>query len=321
MKVLVTGATGFVGSELTRHLLVVHGWSVRGTVRSTTAVLAPGIEMVCVGEISPSTDWSAALSDIDAVVHLAARVHVMRETSRDPLEQFRRVNVQGTLNLARQASKAGVRRLIYLSSIKVNGEQTRTGQPFRSQDPPDPRDAYGLSKLEAERGLLEMSASCALQTVVIRPPLIYGPGVKANFQAMMRWVHRDVPLPLGGVTDNRRSLLALENLTSLIATCLQHPAAGNRILLASDGEDLSTAELLMRLGTALGHRAKLLAVPPALLMAGGRLVGRQDLVRRLLGSLQVDIGETRKVLGWEPPTTFDRAVARTATDFLDKLRS
>ncbi len=259
------------------------------------------------------------LSRVDAIVHLAARVHVMNDTASDPLTEFRRVNVDGTLNLARQAAAAGVRRFVFVSSVKVNGEETLPGKPFSAADAPAPVDPYGISKFEAERGLLQLASETGLEVVIVRPPLVYGPGVKANFEKMVRWLAKGMPLPLGGVHANRRSLIGLDNLVDLLTVCLRHPAAAGHVFMASDGEDLSTTDLLRRLGKAMHRPARLVPVPPALLELGGRLLGREDVVRRLTGSLQVDIGKTRQVLGWEPPVAVDEGLQRVCARTGGKL--
>lgn len=274
---------------------------MRAAVRNTgSAAEAASWETVSVREIDASTAWQDAVTDCSAVVHTAARVHVMREDAADALAQYRRVNVQGTLNLAQQAQAAGVRRFIFLSSIKVHGEQTAPGAPFHANDPPNPQDSYSISKLEAEEALKSLSASSGMELVILRPPLIYGPGVRANFQALMRAVARGVPLPLGAI-DNRRSLLALDNAVDLIVTCLHHPQAAGHTFLASDGEDLSTPELIRRIAQALGTVPRLVSVPPAILRTAAGLLGKGNAVRRLCENLQVDIRETTSMLGWKPP--------------------
>lgn len=270
---------------------------------------------LAVGSIGPATDWSGALAGIDCVVHTAARVHVMTDTVADPLASFREVNVAGTRRLAQQAAQAGVGRLVFLSSIKVNGEQSQPDRPFLPSDLPAPRDAYGLSKYEAEQALFAVAAQTGLEAVVIRPPLVHGPGVKANFLAMMQWLRKGYPLPLGAI-ENKRSLVALDNLVDLIVTCIDHPAAANQVFLAGDGEDLSTPELLRRLGTALASPARLLPVPVVWLKAGAKALGRDDLFQRLSGSLQVDISKARNLLGWNPPISVDEGLRRTAQSFL-----
>lgn len=233
----------------------------------------------------------------------------MSDTAADPLDEFRRVNVQGTLNLARQAAAAGVKRFAFVSSIKVNGESTQLGAPFKADDVPAPNDAYGLSKMEAEHGLREIALQTGIDVVIIRPPLVYGPGVKANFAAMMRWLRRGAPLPLGAI-HNQRSLVALGNLVDLIVTCLMHPAAANQTFLVSDGEDVSTTELLRRMGNALGREARLLPVPASWLKMTAALLGRQDVAQRLCGNLQVDISKARTLLGWRPPVSVGEGLRR-----------
>lgn len=317
--VLVTGAAGFIGGALIDRLLgegVPTVAAVRGPLPRPAGVHPPtGERMVAVGDIGPHTDWRGALAGVDCVVHLAARVHVMHERAADPLAEFRKVNVDGTLALARQAVAAGVRRFIFVSSIKVNGEGTAPGRPFAADDVPAPADAYGISKLEAERSLLALATETGMQMVIIRPVLVYGPGVKANFRSMMSWLSKGVPLPLGAI-HNRRSLVALDNLVDLILTCMNHPAAAGQVFLVSDGEDLSTTELLRRMGAALGRPARLLPVPAAWLDGAARLLGRGAVTQRLCGSLQVDIEKTRRLLDWTPPVTVDEALRETARHFL-----
>lgn len=274
-----------------------------------------GTEGVTIDGLASDTDWSEALKNVEQVVHLAARVHVMNDKSSDPLGDFRRVNVEGTANLARQAAAAGVKRFIYMSSIKVNGEFTEVGEPFTADDLPAPEDPYGISKNEAEQSLRQITAETGMEVVIIRPPLVYGPGVKANFESMMRWLARGVPLPLAAITENRRSLVALDNLVDLIVTCLNHPAAANQTFLVSDGEDLSTAQLLKRMGVAMGHPARLFYVPPALLKVGAGLINKPGIYQRLCGSLQIDITKTRQLLGWTPPVPVDEGLRRTAEGF------
>jgi nucleoside-diphosphate-sugar epimerase len=307
---LVTGATGFLGTALVKRLAVTDGFEVRASVRREVGMLPAGVSRSLVRDVSPDTDWRHALDDVDGVVHLAARVHAMTDGSADPLAEYRRVNVAGTLALARQAAAAGVRRFTFISSIKVNGESTRPGQAFRETDAPAPVDPYGVSKAEAEVALTDIASSTGMEVVVIRPPLVYGPGVKANFLTMSRWLARGIPLPLGAVRENRRSLVGLDNLVDLILRCLHHPAAANQVFLAGDGEDLSTTDLLCRTAAALGVRARLIPVPVPLLVAGAGLLGMKDAVQRLCGSLQVDISKARRVLGWRPLLTVDEGLQR-----------
>ena len=317
IRLLVTGANGFVGRALCVESLR-RGHAVCGAVRylgDSTCCALDRMKTVAIGMVDAVSDWRSALTGSEAVVHLAARVHIMRDEAADPLAEFRRINVEGTLNLARQAAEAGVRRFIYLSSIKVNGEQTLPGQSFTEEDLPVPLDPYGMSKYEAEEGLRKLAQKTGMEVVIIRPPLVYGPGVKANFLNMMRWLHKGVPLPLRAI-DNRRSLVALDNLVDLIVTCIDHPAAANQTFLVSDGEDLSTTELLRRMGLALGRPARLIPVPVSLLTAGAALLGRRDMAQRLCGSLQVDISKARTLLGWKPPISVDEGLRRTAQGFL-----
>jgi len=312
--VLVTGANGFIGKAVCADL-PARGYRVVGVVRHNHLIDVPsGTECFPMDGISSDTNWSQALQGVDSIVHLAARVHLMRETAADPLAEFRRTNVELTLNLARQAVAAGVRRFVFVSSIKVNGEATPLGQPFNADDIPRPTDPYGISKLEAELGLMQLASDTGMEVVIIRPVLVYGLGVKANFESMMNWLLKGFPLPLGAL-PNRRSFVALGNLVDLIATCIQHPAARNQIFLASDGEDLSISGLLRRTATALGKSARLIPVPVIVLRAGARLVGQEAVIQRLCDSLQVDISKTRRVLGWTPPIRVDDALKQAAQHF------
>ena len=314
--ILVTGATGFVGQAFVDLLVSQGKHSVRVALRREGSSWPDTVERAYVEDLAPDNAWAKALGGVKVAVHAAARVHVMQDKSSSPLAEFRRVNVQGTLNLARQAAAAGVRRFIFISSIKVNGEATQLGQPFTADDAPAPLDAYGVSKMEAEQGLREIAAQTGMEVVIIRPPLVYGPGVKANFAAMMRWLRRGVPLPLGAI-HNQRSFVALGNLVDLIVTCLTHPAAANQTFLVSDGEDVSTTELLRRMGEALGHPARLIPVPAGLLKLAATLLGKPDVAQRLCGSLQVDIEKTRRLLGWSPPISLDEGLRRAAGGFIN----
>jgi len=316
-RVLVTGATGFVGRALCAELML-RGHAVCAALRhveDNTRLALEGVEAIAVGAVDAATDWRNALAGCEAVVHLAARVHVMRDEATDPLTEFRAVNVAGTLNLAHQAAKAGVRRFVYLSSIKVNGEETLPGRPFTEQDVPAPHGPYGISKHEAEEALRKFAQQSGMEVVIIRPPLVYGPGVKANFLNMMRWLHKGVPLPFGAI-HNYRSLVALDNLIDLIITCIKHPAAANQTFLVSDGEDISTTELLLRAGVALDTPARLLPVPQKLLEMSFKAVGKSDLAQRLCGSLQVDIMKACIMLDWRPQVSVDEGLRRTTECFL-----
>jgi lipopolysaccharide/colanic/teichoic acid biosynthesis glycosyltransferase/dTDP-4-dehydrorhamnose reductase len=263
-----------------------------------------------VGDINAQTDWSVALAGVQVVVHTAACVHVMNNMSAEAVENFQLVNVQGTLNLARQASLVGVKRFVFVSSIKVNGDSTMPGSFFTAEDSPSPMDAYGISKMEAEQCLREIAMQTGMEFVIIRPPLVYGPGVKANFASLIRLLKGGVPLPLGAV-NNQRSLVALENLIDLLVICLTHPAAANQTFLVSDGEDVSTTDLLRRLAHAMSRSARLIPIPANFLTLGAAMLGRQDLAQRLCGSLQVDIEKTRRLLEWTPPISLDEGLKRT----------
>jgi len=308
--ILVTGATGFVGGALISRLVGDRACNcVVAAVRRKVESRHEGMQQVQVGDLLPTTDWSTALNGVEAVVHCAARVHVMQDDATDPLQVYREVNVNGTLNLARQAAQAGVRRFVFVSSIKVNGESSLPGQPFTADDVPSPLDHYAVSKLEAEQGLRDIETQMGIEVVIVRPPLVYGPGVKANFAAMMRWVSLGIPLPLGAI-HNARSIVALGNLVDLLVTCLQHPAAAGQTFLVSDGEDVSTSELLRRTTHAMGKRAFLLPVPAFVLESGAALLGKREVAQRLCGSLQVDIDKTRRLLGWTPPLTLNEGLKK-----------
>lgn len=314
LNVLVTGATGFLGGSLVSLLSTDEGITVSGTARRQISNLPPGIQCNQVTCLGADTDWTKALNNIQVVIHTAARVHVMNDYANDPLTEFRKVNVGGTLNLARQAEAAGVKRFIFISSIKVNGESTVPGKPYTADDQPNPVDPYGISKWEAEVGLQQLAKETGLEVVIIRPPLVYGPGVRANFLSMMRWINRGVPLPLGAI-HNKRSLVGLDNLVDLIVTCIKHPAAANQTFLAGDGEDLSTTELLQRMGKALSKPARLVLFPACLITFVASILGKKDVAQRLCGSLQVDISRARELLGWEPPVSVDEGLRRVAEDF------
>jgi nucleoside-diphosphate-sugar epimerase len=317
---LVTGGSGFLGRALIERLVQLPDCSVVAPVRATSAVLPACVRLLPLTSLNGTNDWSEALTDVDVVVHAAARVHVMKEVSVDPLAAFREVNVEATLNLGRAAAASGVKRFIYISSIKVNGEGTPPGTAYSADDVPAPIDPYGISKLEAEQGLKVLAADTGMEVVIIRPVLVYGPGVKANFLNMMRWLHRGVPLPFGAV-HNQRSLVAIDNLVDLVVTCSDHPAAANQVFLVSDGEDVSTTQLLRKLAGALGKPALLLPIPAWLMSGVAALLGKRALSDRILGSLQVDISKNRQLLGWTPPVTLDKALSLTAQHFLDSRKS
>lgn len=316
MRVLLTGATGFVGGAVLARLAGASRHQVVAAARRPDSAWGGSVSVAKIAGIDGDTDWREALAGVDAVIHSAARVHVMDESASDPLAEFRKVNVEGTLRLARESARAGVRRFVFISSIKVNGEGTVIGHPYRADDVPAPADPYGVSKLEAESQLKALAAETGMEVVVIRPPLVYGPGVKANFLSMMRWLNKGVPLPLGSI-DNRRSLVALDNLVDLIVTCIDHPAAANQTFLVSDGEDLSTSALLRRMGQALDKPARLIPVPVWMLETAAALLGKRAFSTRLCGSLQVDIGKTRALLAWNPPVGVDDALRKVAKHFME----
>lgn len=305
MRFLVTGATGFVGRAVCTEL-AQRKHDVRRGVRSLSGSGGGYFEL---GDIGPSTNWSGALEDVDAVVHLAARVHIMHERAANPLEEFRKVNVAGTAHLARVAAASGVKRLMYVSSIGVNGVRTASGGSFSETDKPNPHNAYALSKWEAEQGLLRVADETGLEVVIIRPPLVYGCGAPGNFGSLMRAVQRRWLLPLGAV-HNQRSLVALDNLVDFIVTCVSHPQAANQTFLVSDGHDLSTTELVRGLARAAGVSARLVPVPVWALRAGATLLGKGDAVQRLCGNLQVNISKARSLLGWVPPVSVDEGLRR-----------
>ncbi len=312
-RVLVTGATGFVGEAVVFRMLLDKAYAPVAAVRGESRL--SGLCDVVPFDLSASVELPA-LMQIDTVVHCAARVHVMSDTAADPTAKFREINVQGTTRLARKAAEAGVRRFVFISSIKVNGEATLPGIPFKADDQPAPVDPYGVSKCEAEERLREIGRETGMEIVIIRPPLVYGPGVKANFLSMMSWLRKGLPLPLGALR-NQRSLVALGNLVDLIVGCIAHPAAANQTFLVSDGEDLSTTRLLRRMAAALDKRAFLLPLPQMLLRTAAQLVGKGDMAQRLCGSLQVDIDKTRLLLQWSPPVSVDKALKVTAMHYLD----
>lgn len=317
MRILVTGSNGFVATALINTLIEKMGYDVIGAVRRPVVSGVLG-KLAVVGEINSLTDWKPYLSDVEVVIHTAARAHIINETAANPLEAFRRTNVSGTLNLAYQAAIAGVRRFIFLSSIGVNGKYTRFGQKITADDLPVPHDPYSLSKYEAEQGLRQLAAETGLEVVIIRPPLVYGAHAPGNFGRLIQVLSKRLPLPLGAI-HNKRSLVALDNLVDLIITCLDHLAAANQTFLVSDGEDLSTTELLRRMGLALGRPARLIPMPASLLEAGAAFLGRREMAQRLCRSLQVDISKTRTLLGWNPPISVDEGLRRTARKFLDGL--
>lgn len=310
MRVLVTGANGFVGRQLCAEL-VRRGQNVRAAMRNRTGFGVVGCEVAGITGLEADTAWEDALRGIEVVVHLAARVHVMREDAADPLAEFRRANVAGSENLARQAAVAGVKRLVYVSSIGVNGLSTTMAQSFSETEMPTPHNAYALSKWEAEQALHRIADETGLEIVIVRPPLVYGPGAPGNFAQLMKVLGRGIPLPLASV-HNLRSLIYVGNLVDALIACATHPAAAGQTYLVSDGEDVSTPELLHQLGSAMGKPARLLPCPPTLLKFAGRLIGKAGQVERLLGSLRVDSGKIRRELDWTPPYTLRQGLQATA---------
>ena len=317
-KILVTGATGFVGGAVMRELLTL-GVPIIANVRNNSGLVPNAVKQIQISGISSITDWMHALGGVDVVVHAAARVHVMGDSSADPLTEFRKVNTAGTLNMARQAADAGIKRFVFISSIKVNGEMTLPDQPFPPDDNYMPVDPYGLSKYEAEQGLLSIAKETDMEVVIVRPPLIYGTGVKANFLSMMKWMNKGVPLPFGAI-HNKRSLVALDNLVDFIALCADReksPKAANQVFLISDNEDVSTTQLLRKVAKAQNKQTWLIPVPVGLMAFSAKLLGKGDVANRLFGSLQVDSSKARELLGWKPVITMDEQLKKTADAYLE----
>ena len=314
MVIAITGANGFLGDALLRKLCQ---YEVIALVRKRPFIQLAEVKDKTCGDLSPLQVWDNLLLGVDVVIHTAARVHSMHERSSSDMG-FRRTNVEGTLNLARQAANLGVKRFIFLSSVKVNGELSNDGEPFLAENTPKPEDAYGVSKMEAELGLYQISNETDMEVVCIRPPLIYGPGVKGNFMVLLRWLQSGIPLPLGAV-HNRRSLVAIDNLVDLIVTCIDHHAAADQTFLVSDDKDLSTTELLRLMGSALDRPTRLIPLPSKLLQLGAKLFGKEEITQRLLGNLQVDISKTKGLLSWSPPLTVEEGLKKTA-DWYHKQR-
>jgi nucleoside-diphosphate-sugar epimerase len=310
MKILSTGSSGFVGKSLLTALYAKN--HLISATRRTHSDYGSRFDSHVVSNIDALTNWSEALTGADAVIHLAARVHVMRDSAPDPLAAFRSVNTDGTLNLARQAAAVGVRRFIFLSTIGVNGNVTNAGKSFSAADTPQPHDPYSVSKYEAEVGLRTIAASSQMEIVIIRPPLVYGRNAPGNFGKLNRLVARGLPLPLASV-NNRRSLIGIDNLVSFIITCLEHPAAANETFLVGDGEDLSTPDLIRRMARAMGRTARLLPVPAPLIMAAATVLGKGEMAHRICGSLQVDISKSQELLRWNPPVTVDEGLRRAVS--------
>ncbi|HBH7915830.1 TPA: UDP-glucose 4-epimerase family protein [Vibrio parahaemolyticus] len=316
MKILITGASGFVGNVLLEKL---NNDYLHALGRSLPNVLKK--EQFFKHDIDEKGNYSEALHNVDVVIHLAARVHVMNDSTTNPIEEYRKVNTRGTENLAFQAAKAGVKRFIFVSSIKVNGESSLSGIPFKFSDESRPQDDYGLSKAEAEKKLLAIGKKMNMETVIIRPTLVYGPGVKGNFASLLSLVAKGIPLPFGCIKSNKRSLVSVENLVDLVIKCIEHPKAANQIFLVSDNHDVSTSEMIREMAIALGKTEWQLPLPVCCYAAAGKLFNKSDVVDRLTGSLQVDISHTKKTLGWVPPQSLKEGFKQTAEAFVRSKKS
>ncbi len=319
MRILITGATGFVGKPL---LVEVYdsGHEVIAAARECTQIFPEKIEQFKITDLSQEIDWGNALQGVDVVIHVAARAHVMNDDAIDPLAEFRKVNTFATLCLARQATEAGVTRFVFISSIGVNGNKNT--QPFTESDIPNPQEPYAVSKYDAEEELLALAKITEMEVIIIRPPLVYGPNAPGNFGSLMKWMNKGVPLPFGAV-HNKRSLVALDNLVSFIVHCADYtktPQAANQIFLISDGEDVSTTELLQKVAKAFGEKSLLLPVPVSLMTFVAKLLGKQSVTDRLFGSLQVDSSKARELLGWKPVITMDEQLKKTAAAYLVKQK-
>ena len=319
-KLLLTGATGFIGSALQQRIVMDENYDLTIAVRKIEK-LSEAARTVRVDDLTADTDWTDALQDIDVVIHTAARVHVMDDESVDPLVEFRQVNVEGTLNLAQQAVEAGVKRFIFISSIKVNGEGTEIGKPYTADSKPNPIDPYGISKYEAEQGLFKIAQKTGLEVVIIRPTLVYGENVKGNFRSLMKWTYKGLPLPIGGITTNLRSLVSINNLTDFIITCVDHKNAKNQVFLISDDDDISTAGLLDKIANSLGVKNKALPVPTNMIKTAANILGKPGIAQRLSGSLQVDIEKSKTLLDWQPKYTTDESIQKTAHHYRSSLTS
>jgi len=317
-RLLISGASGFLGHALSEQLIktsipfvgVYRGKHVGPCPNSTYMIDNLGVE----------TQWLSGLTDITCVIHCAARAHIMNDESEDPLTEYRKVNTAGTLNLAKQAAQAGVKRFIFISSIKVNGESTTDNPAFTADDKRQPLDPYGISKSEAEEQLLGLAATTGMEVVIIRPPLVYGPGVKANFASLLNLVSKGLPLPFACINTNKRSMVSIYNLVDLIITCIDHPKAANQVFLVSDDDDLSTASMIRKLAKACGKSGWMLPVSIKLFQFVGKLSGKTDVINRLTGSLHVDISKTKTLLNWTPIMSVDEGFKKTADAFLQQKK-
>ncbi|WP_420229165.1 hybrid nucleoside-diphosphate sugar epimerase/sugar transferase [Psychrobacter sp. ER1] len=314
MNILVTGANGFVGQSLVNNLLNNTEYKVVAGVRKI-----PSEKLECEYRLTNNLEDKPTLNDvfedIDVVIHSAARVHVMDDKSTDPLTEFRKVNVEGTLNLARQAADAGVKRFIFISSIKVNGEGTKIGKPYTEDSKPNPIDPYGISKYEAEQGLLDLAETTPLEVVIIRPTLVYGKNVKGNFHSLMKWTYKGIPLPIGGIKNNLRSLVSVDNLVNFIVTCIEHKDAKNEVFLISDDDDISTAGLLEEISQGLGVKNRAVNIPAGFINTAASAIGKSGVAQRLSGSLQVDISKAKALLGWRPKSSTSESIRKTARSY------
>jgi len=315
-NILITGATGFVGARLVAELLLQQ-FSISAIVRGEDSVVPVGAEKIIKGNLTNVSDWFPVLKNIDIVIHVAGRAHIMNDDAIDPVTEFRKVNTNVTLNLAKQAAEIGVKRFVFISSVKVNGEKTYLDKPFKPDDDFVPCDPYGLSKYEAEKGLMALSKETSMEVVIIRPPLIYGAGVKANFASMIRWMDKGIPLPFGAV-HNQRSLVALDNLVSFIICCISHPKAANEIFLISDGEDVSTTQLLKKVADALGKKTMLIPIPVGLMKLVAKLMAKSGMANRLFASLQVDSSKAHDLLAWEPVISMEEQLQKTVDAYLNE---
>ncbi len=314
-KILITGATGFVGRALFENLKSKKKYLIHLTSRTNQEKLFEGAKTFNIGEIDRNTNWKDALDGVSCIVHCAARAHMMEKKQRDSLNSYRRINVDGTRNLAKQAAAIGIKRFIFLSSVKVNGEETIASNSFKYDDIPLPKDAYGISKWEAEQELLEIYKKTGLELVIIRVPLIYGARVKGNFLRLLDLIYKQIPLPLFNI-NNSRSFIGLDNLVDLIIHCIDHPRATGKTFLVSDGEDVSIPDLIRKLSKIMGKSTRLFSFPISIFKLMSYLVGKTPEVNRLIGSLRVNSSHTRKILGWNPPFSLDEGLEKTVHWYL-----